>query len=131
MAIEKSLYAAPQGLEDMMGEDAAAAGSAIEIEVEDPESVTIGIDGQPILQIEQTEEGPEFEDNLAEHVGEDVLESLAGELIGDFTDDVSSRRDWMQTYVDGLELLGLKIEERSEPWQGSCGVYHQIGRAHV
>ena len=123
MAIEKSLYAAPQGLEELMGDE---AGPAIEIEVEDPESVTIGIDGEPILSIEQTEETPEFEDNLAEHVGEDVLESLAGELIGDFTDDISSRRDWMQTYVDGLELLGLKIEERSEPWQGACGVYHPL-----
>ena len=123
MAIEKSLYAAPQGLEELMG---AEAGPAIEIEVEDPESVTIGIDGNPIMQIEQTEEGPEFEDNLAEHVSEEVLESLAGELLGDFGDDVSSRRDWMQTYVDGLELLGLKIEERAEPWQGACGVYHPI-----
>jgi hypothetical protein len=123
MAIEKSLYAAPQGLEELMGDE---AGPAIEIEVEDPESVSIGIDGEPILEIAQTEETPEFEENLAEHVGEDVLESLAGELIGDFTDDIASRRDWMQTYVDGLELLGLKIEERSEPWQGACGVYHPL-----
>ena len=123
MAIEKSLYAAPQGLDELMGDE---AGPAIEIEVEDPESVSIGIDGEPILEIEQTEGTPEFEENLAEHVGEDVLESLAGELIGDFTDDIASRRDWMQTYVDGLELLGLKIEERSEPWQGACGVYHPI-----
>jgi len=123
MAIEKSLYAAPQGLEELMGDE---AGPAIEIEVEDPESVSIGIDGEPIMEIEQTEGTPEFEENLAEHVGEDVLESLAGELIGDFTDDIASRRDWMQTYVDGLELLGLKIEERSEPWQGACGVYHPI-----
>ena len=123
MAIEKSLYAAPQGIEELMGEE---AGPAIEIEVEDPESVTIGIDGEPLLQIEQTEDSPEFEDNLAEHMDEQALESLAGELLGDFTDDIASRRDWMQTYVDGLELLGLKIEERSEPWQGACGVYHPI-----
>ena len=124
MAIEKSLYAAPQGIEELMGED---AGPAIEIEIEDPESVTLGVDGQPILQIEQGEETEEdFSANLAEHVDEAVLESLAGELLGDFTDDIASRRDWMQTYVDGLELLGLKIEERSEPWQGACGVYHPI-----
>ena len=123
MAIEKSLYAAPQGIEELMGEQ---AGPAIEIEIEDPESVAIGVDGQPILEIESTEDTPEFEDNLAEHMDEQELESIAGELLGDFTDDIASRRDWMQTYVDGLELLGLKIEERSEPWQGACGVYHPI-----
>ncbi len=123
MAIEKSLYAAPQGLEELMGEQ---AGPAIEIEIEDPESVSIGVDGEPLLTIEQGDDEEDFSTNLAEEVGEDVLESLAGELLGDFTDDIASRRDWMQTYVDGLELLGLKIEERSEPWQGACGVYHPI-----
>jgi hypothetical protein len=54
------------------------------------------------------------------------MQSLASELTGDYDDDVSSRRDWMQTYVDGLELLGLKIEERTEPWPGACGVYHPL-----
>jgi len=57
---------------------------------------------------------------------EGELTSLAGELIGDFDSDIGSRKDWIQTYVDGLELLGLKIEERAEPWEGACGVYHPI-----
>ena len=51
---------------------------------------------------------------------------LAGDLIGEYDSDVAARKDWVQTYVDGLELLGLKIEERSEPWDGACGVYHPI-----
>jgi hypothetical protein len=121
MAIEKSLYAAPIGLEQAMKE----AGPPIEIEIEDPESVTIGIDGQPLITIEPESE-IDFAANLAEHMDEGSLESIAGDLLGSFDEDISSRKDWIQTYVDGLELLGLKIEERSEPWEGACGVYHPI-----
>ena len=125
MAIDKALYAAPQGIEDLLAQD--EAGPAIEIEIEDPESVVLGIDGQPILEIKPGEdEEPDFSANLAEHISEEELQSIASELIGDFDDDISSRKDWMQTYVDGLELLGLKIEERTEPWEGACGVYHPI-----
>ena len=57
---------------------------------------------------------------------ESALATLAGDLIGDFENDVSSRKDWVQTYVDGLELLGMKLEERMEPWPGACGVYHPL-----
>lgn len=124
MAIEKSLYAAPQGIEELMAQD--AAGPQIEIEIEDPESVTLGIDGQPILTFESDGEEEDFSANLAEDMDEQELQSIASELIGDFDDDIASRKDWMQTYVDGLELLGLKIEERAEPWEGACGVYHPI-----
>ena len=125
MAIDKALYAAPQGIEDLLAQD--EAGPAIEIEIEDPESVALGIDGQPILEIKPGEdEEPDFSANLAEHISEEELQNIASELIGDFDDDISSRKDWMQTYVDGLELLGLKIEERTEPWEGACGVYHPI-----
>ena len=124
MAIEKSLYAAPAGLEELMAQD--AAGPEIEIEIEDPESVEIGIDGQPLVRIEPGEDEDDFNANLAEDMDEQELETIAGDLIGDFEDDVSSRRDWMQTYVDGLELLGMKIEDRSEPWEGASGVYHPM-----
>ena len=122
MAIDKALNQAPMGL----SEDALSQMPAIEIEVEDPESVTIGLDGLEI-SLEKEEEGPDnFSANLADFVDDDALQELAGELVGDFEEDVSSRRDWMQTYVDGLELLGLKIEERAEPWEGACGVYHPM-----
>jgi hypothetical protein len=124
MAIDKALYAAPQGLEalDAMNQDAPE----LEIEIENPESVTIGLDGEPILEITAEEAEENFSANLAEEMDDRELQTIASELIGDYDDDVSSRRDWMQTYVDGLELLGLKIEERTEPWPGACGVYHPL-----
>ena len=126
MAIDKSLSQAPLGLDqldpEMMGDE-----PALEITIEDPESVEIGIDGKPIIRIEKTEGDEEdFDENLAEVINEQELETIAGDLLSEFEDDVSSRKDWIQTYVDGLELLGLKIEERSEPWEGACGVYHPL-----
>ena len=123
MAIDKSLSQAPQGLDQL---DQMDEGPALEIQIEDPESIQIGIDGKPILEIDNTEDTPEFESNLAEEIDERVLASLGSDLIADYEDDVASRKDWIQTYVDGLELLGLKIEERSEPWEGACGVYHPL-----
>jgi hypothetical protein len=100
----------------------------LEIAIEDPESVEIGIGGVPILRIEEDEEesDEDFSANLAEYISEQTLQTLASELASDFDDDVSSRKDWMQTYVDGLELLGMKLEERTEPWEGACGVYHPL-----
>ena len=124
MAIEKSLYAAPQGLDDLATMDEASP--QIEIEIEDPESVRIGM-GDMEIEIEPDGgDEDEFNDNLAEYIDEGVLQSLAEDLISDYDEDVSSRKDWMQTYVDGLELLGMKIEERTEPWEGACGVFHPM-----
>jgi len=124
MAIEKSLSQAPLGLGAL---PITEEGPEFEIEIEDPESVEIGIDGMPVLRIEEEEPSDkDFDANLAEYMGEDALQMLASELVGDFDDDVSSRKDWMQTYVDGIQLLGMKIEERSEPWEGACGVYHPL-----
>jgi hypothetical protein len=122
MAIDKALGQAPMGLdlEEMMDEP------ALEIEIEDPEAVRIGIDGQPILEIEAEEVEDDFNANLAEDMDDGELTELCGDLLGEFEEDLSSRKDWMQTYVDGLELLGLKIEDRTEPWPGACGVYHPL-----
>ena len=117
MAIDKALYQAPQGL------DALSEEPMIEIEMEPEVELTE-------LEIQIGPEEPEGEDafdaNLAEYLDESTLEELASELAGDFDDDIASRKDWMQTYVDGLELLGMKIEERTEPWEGACGVYHPL-----
>jgi hypothetical protein len=121
MAIDKALYQLPQGIEALAAEE-----PEIEIEIEDPESVKIGVDGLEIEIEPGKETDEEFDANLAEYMSEGELASLAGDLIGDFDSDISSRKDWIQTYVDGLELLGLKIEERTEPWEGACGVYHPI-----
>lgn len=122
MSIEKSLSQAPQGLTDLI----ASSEPALEIEIEDPESVKIAMDGIEI-EIEPTEESDDdFSANLAEYMNEKELVELVGDLTDAFNEDVSSRKDWIQTYVDGLELLGMKIEEKTEPWEGACGVYHPI-----
>ena len=126
MSIDKALNQAPLGLSQ---EEILAAGTgepAIEIEIEDPESVTIGIDGVEIEIEPEEETADDFDANLAEYLPDSVLAQLSGDLLGDFDDDISSRKDWIQTYVDGLELLGMKIEERAEPWEGACGVYHPL-----
>lgn len=123
MAIDKALYAAPQGIEELAMQE-----EPIEIEIEDPESVTIGMGGLEVVLEpgDEKETSEDFNANLAEFIPDSQLAEIAGDLIGDFDDDVGSRKDWIQTYVDGLELLGLKIEERTEPWEGACGVYHPL-----
>ena len=122
MDIDKSLNQAPLGMSPMMEMD---EGPDIEIEIEDPESVSIGIDGLEI-EIDPSEDEGDFNDNLAEDMDEGMLAELAGDLIGEFNEDISSRKDWIQTYVDGLELLGMKVEDRTEPWPGACGVHHPL-----
>jgi len=119
-SIDKGLYAAPLGIEEEEIEP-------IEIEIEDPESVRIGmgdieIDLEPVK--EDTDE--DFDANLAEFMDASALDSLGNELVGEFTKDIGDRKDWIQTYVDGLKLLGLKYEDRTEPWQGACGVFHPM-----
>ena len=122
MAIDKALYAAPQGLEAL-----AAQEPEIEIEIENPDAVTIGMDGLEIsLMPEKDTDEEKFEENLADTLGEDVLQALSGDLIGDYETDLTSRKDWLNTYVKGLKLLGLEYEERTEPWPGACGVFHPL-----
>jgi len=119
MSIEKSLSSAPQGLESLAPMD----DEGIEIEIVDPEEVTIDLGG---IEIKIGSVEDDFDANLAEELDDSVISSLVSDLISDFDDDVNSRKDWMQTYVDGLELLGMRIEERAEPWIGACGVYHPL-----
>jgi hypothetical protein len=124
MDIDKSVNQAPLGLTD---DEMMAQGPEIEIEIEDPEAVRVGIDGMPLLEIEKGEgEADDFNANLAEELDEGMLTELAGDLLGDFQDDIDSRKDWMQTYVDGLDQLGMKLEERTEPWPGACGIVHPL-----
>jgi hypothetical protein len=119
--IDKALFQQPTGIEELAQDE-----SPIEIEIVDPEEVNLGIDGMEI-QIgkgEPEEEG--FDDNLAEYIDDGALQSLAGDLVSDIDNDKQSRKEWEKTYVDGLKLLGLQIEERTEPWQGACGVFHPM-----
>ena len=99
---------------------------AIEIEIEDPESVKIGIDGVEIELEPETETTEEFDANLAEYMDEADLEELASELIDLVESDINSRKDWTDMFVKGLEVLGMKYEERTEPWSGACGVYSPL-----
>lgn len=121
MSIDKALYQAPVGMAAM-----DAGEPDIEIEIEDPEAVHLQIGDLEIDMEPGEEEDDEFSANLAEEMDENELQLLASDLLSDYEDDIVSRKDWIQTYVDGLELLGMKIEERSEPWEGACGVYHPL-----
>jgi hypothetical protein len=121
MAIDKGLYQAPMGIDELAEQE-----EPLEIEIENPEGVTIGMDGLEIQIEPEIDKSEDFYANLAEEIDEQTLQSLASDLTEDFDGDIGARKDWIQTYVDGLELLGLKIEERSEPWEGACGVYHPL-----
>jgi len=119
--IDKALYAAPVGLEaDVQEMD------TIEVEIENPDSVTVGVDGLEIT-LEPGSEGPqEFGDNLAESMDESALQTLASDIVALVDADITSRKDWVEMYVKGLEVLGMKYEERTEPWSGACGVYSPL-----
>jgi hypothetical protein len=119
--IDKSLSQAPQGLEAM-----AMDQPDLSIEIENPESVTLDDGSMEITIIPGKEANDEFNINLAEELDEGQLTELSGDLIGEYDADISSRKDWLTTYVDGLELLGLKVEDRTEPWPGACNVYHPL-----
>ena len=120
--VDKSLSQAPQGIEAM-----AMGQPDLSIEIENPESVTLD-DGSMEITIVPGKEvnGDEFNANLAEDLDEGALTELSGNLLGEYDADINSRKDWLTTYVDGLELLGLKVEDRTEPWPGACNVYHPL-----
>ena len=128
--IDKSLNQAPVGIGDTDGMGGLSMPenleADLEIEIEDPESVTISSGGMEIVIDPDEMEDDDFASNLADELSEKQLTEIAGDLLGDFEEDLSSRKDWIQTYVDGLELLGMKVEDRTEPWPGACGVYHPL-----
>ena len=122
MAVEKKME--PSDVEVMNGQD-------VEIEVINPDAVSVETDDGGLLidfSGEITEEliGPSHDANLAEFLDEADLQSMAAELIGDFDGDRMSRKEWARSYVKGLDLLGMKIEERSQPWAGASGVFHPV-----
>ncbi len=123
MAIEKGLYAAPEGIEEE-----AARESALEIEIVDPEMVTMSDGSVEITLVPDATESDmiEFSDNIAEAMEESDLNGLADDLIGMIEADIHSRKDWADTFVKGLDVLGFKYEERTEPWEGACGVYSTV-----
>ena len=119
--MDKGLYEAPLGL------DALAADTApIEIEVVDPEAVQIGVDGMMIEFGESQSRAEDFDANLADFMDESELQTLSGELLGKYDQDLADRKEWLDTYVKGLKILGIRYEDRTEPWPGACGVFHPL-----
>jgi len=119
--IDKALYQQPQGI-DELGEQE----EPLEIEIIDPEEVNIHA-GDLDLSIRPGDEGEdEFNVNLAEEMDQSALDTMAGDLCGDIENDKNSRKDWEKAYTDGLKLLGLQYEERTEPWNGASGVFHPM-----
>jgi len=119
MAIEKGLYAAPQGLSDLDT-------TGIEIEIDNPDRVELDLGD---VEIELTPDKPtkeDFDANLADFMDDSDLEGLGSDLVSEFERDVEDRKEWIKTYVEGLKLLGLKYEDRTEPWEGACGVFHPM-----
>ena len=120
--IDKALYQQPKGIDALGAEE-----SPLEIEIVDPEEVNIGIDGLEISLKPGEDDGEEgFDDNLAEYISDSALSSMAGDLASDIENDKASRKDWEKAYVEGLKLLGLQVEERTEPWNGASGVFHPM-----
>ena len=135
MAIEKGLYSAPMGLDKELETDtgdlegiAEMDASELEIEIIDPEMVTLSDGGVEITLIPDLNESDlmEFDANLAEALEDGDLQELSSELIGLVEADIESRKDWADTFVKGLDTLGLKYEERTDPWEGACGVYSTV-----
>ena len=119
--IEKALFQQPAGIEQLSQEELP-----IEIEIVDPEEVNIEA-GPLSLSIREAEPTAEdFGANLAEFMDESAMEGMAGDLARDIDNDVNSRKEWEKTYTEGLKLLGLQYEERTEPWDGACGVFHPM-----
>jgi hypothetical protein len=118
--IDKALYQQPQGI-DALSQDE----DPIEIEIVDPEAVNISI-GDLEISMMPGEGEDNFDENLAEDIDDGALSALAGDLAGDIENDRNSRKDWEKAYTEGLKLLGLQYEERTEPWNGACGVFHPM-----
>jgi hypothetical protein len=118
MGIEKSLYQVPQGMAATMG-----AEPDITVEVEDP-AMVMQVEMEEMIGTDTGSE--EFNANLAEEIDPSELETIAAELEEDIDNDIEARKDWEKMYKDGITLLGLKFEERTEPWDGACGVYHPM-----
>jgi len=116
--MEKSLYEMPQGIDSLTPD--------VEIEVENPESMSIEIDGIEIDLTPPSGKEDNFDDNLAEFMDDSELAAVGSDLIEDVGSDIQSRKDWVEMYVKGLDVLGMKYEERTEPWNGACGVYSTI-----
>ena len=125
MAIEKGLYSAPESIdEEMQGEEVGE----LNIEIIDPEAVVLDDGSMEITLIPDAEVSDvlEFDINLAEVLDDSHLREISNDVVGLVTADIDARKEWADTFVKGLEVLGFKYEERTQPWEGASGVYSTI-----
>jgi hypothetical protein len=118
--IDKALYQQPAGIDALAQEE-----EPIEIEIVDPEAVKIGV-GDLEISLEMGGDEEDFGANLAEEMNESAMASMASTLVDEIEQDKNSRKDWEKAYTEGLKLLGLNMEERTEPWNGASGVFHPM-----
>lgn len=127
MAIEKGIYSAPEGIED---EEMELEGQEVDLDIEivDPESVTLSDGSMEITLVPDAEvsDMADFDANLADFMEDGDLRELSDDLVGLIEADIDSRKDWVDAYVQGLDVLGFKYEERTQPWEGACGVFSTI-----
>ena len=125
MAIERDNPATPIAGTDEMPEQ-----EELSISIDNPDSVAIATDdGGMIIDFEPDKQNimaEDFDSNLADYMDESTLNELGGDLISQYQADKDSRSEWEESYVKGLDQLGLKIEERTTPWAGACGVFHPM-----
>ena len=125
MAIEKGLYELPDGIEDMEESEAVIAidvmsDDGVEVVLEDGSvEITFGEEAGDV-------DSAPFDANLAEYLDDQALTKIANDLVGSVETDVNSRKEWADTFVKGLETIGMKMEQRSSPWEDACGVYSTV-----
>ncbi len=127
MAIEKGLYEMPEGIEEM-GEPDAVIEMAIATDEDLPVMVELEDGSVEISFGEETTEidAAPFDANLADYLEDNQLEEISGDLCEAVEGDMAARSDWADSYVAGLDVLGMKYEERTEPWENACGVYSNV-----
>jgi hypothetical protein len=132
MAIEKGLYGMPEGIDgELMGEE-MAPDAMIEMAIATDEDMPVMIeleDGSVEISFGEENEDIDmapFDANLAEYLDDKQLQEISGDLEEAIDGDTAARRDWADSYVAGLDVLGMKYEARTEPWENACGVYSNI-----
>ena len=127
MAIEKGLYSAPLGIDEGITDMEEMEVPDLEIEIIDPEAVTLSDGSMEVTIIPGTEiDLSDFNANLAELLDDTTVNVLSSTLMELVEADIDSRKEWTETYVDGLDVLGFRYEERTAPWEGACGVYSTV-----
>ena len=125
MAIERKPATPVEGTIEQEPQD-----QELTIAIENPDSLAIETeDGGMIIDFDPNAKeigDVEFDSNLAEHIDDSILQELGSKLVGDYNGDKDSRSEWEETYTKGLDQLGLKIEEKTTPWAGACGVFHPM-----